>query len=92
MGEDEIIAITFTAEGPISSGVLNEEMAEALRQLRANRDCEVYWGSHGCDLKRHHEGWHTCQDEDEAEPHSTVSPEGIDESGFEWHLYGADAP
>lgn len=23
-------------------------------------DCRVYWGSHGCDLERGHEGSHVC--------------------------------
>lgn len=23
-------------------------------------DCRIYWGSHGCDLKRGHTGGHEC--------------------------------
>jgi hypothetical protein len=24
------------------------------------QDCRVYWGSHGCDLERGHDGQHVC--------------------------------
>lgn len=53
--------------------------------------CDVYWGSHGCDKDRGHLGRHVCRDEggDECE---AVDRNGVDESGFHWHLYGNDVP
>jgi hypothetical protein len=88
MGEPE--TVTFRVTGPIQSGVLGEEEAAALRAKLADSGCDVFWGGHGCDRDRDHEGWHVCQDEDE--PHSTVGPDGVDERGYQWTLYGNDAP
>ena len=43
-------------------------------------ECRVYWGSHGCDLPRGHDGEHVCDIVDDECPSS---------EGYE--LYGQDA-
>jgi hypothetical protein len=48
--------------------------------------CQTYWGSHGCRLPRDHDGSHRCDD------HSEIDREGRDEGGFQWYMYGEDAP
>lgn len=25
------------------------------------KNCDVYWGSHGCNLAKDHLGWHSCR-------------------------------
>lgn len=90
--------ITFNVVGPIQQGVLTEEQAEELRQMVANQPCDVYWGSHGCSLKRGHEGNHRCLSEDGAEITGTDVCSEVDRNGwsmdgsFQWALYGDDAP
>lgn len=37
---------------------------------RCDDHCDVYWGSHGCDLTRGHEGHHFCSCCD-CDPHVT---------------------
>lgn len=44
-------------------------------------DCDVYWGSHGCDLERGHAGDHRC---------GVGDPEGECSRPYGWSLYGHD--
>lgn len=53
-------------------------------------DCRVYWGSHGCDLSRGHEGPHvceTCWDPSDSEGYVGRPPY----YGPETQFYGEDA-
>lgn len=57
-------------------------------------DCKVYWGSHGCDLPKGHEGHHRC-DCCECEDHAT-KPEAGCVGSFPYYgpkttFYGEDA-
>lgn len=54
--------------------------------------CDVFWGSHGCSLDTGHEGDHRCVDFGETEPCMAIGRDGKDASGFQWLLYGEDAP
>lgn len=46
-------------------------------------DCRVYWGSHGCNLERGHEGTHVCACCDCPEDHhdGITAPELVDDEG-----------
>jgi hypothetical protein len=55
--------------------------------------CDVYWGSHGCELARGHEGAHLCGCECESHP----DPDSGCVCGFPYYgwrtvFYGDDAP
>lgn len=39
--------------------------------------CRVFWGTHGCDLPRGHEGWHICGLNDPDGPCGLVRPDGL---------------
>lgn len=50
--------------------------------------CATFWGSHGCDRWRGHQGWHQCGPAgDERGPHSMVDQNGRDQHGHQWKLY-----
>lgn len=51
--------------------------------------CRVYWGSHGCDLPRGHDGPHICECADRSEPGNVGAPPYY---GPDTIFYGEDAP
>ena len=68
-------------------------------------DCRVYWGSHGCNLERGHEGGHVCPccDCPPGRHNGVDAPTLVDDDGVicvsrepyygpETYFYGEDAP
>jgi hypothetical protein len=64
--------------------------------VRALDDCRVYWGGHGCNELRGHEGPHRCGHDGRPDVlmWSRDADEdghwGVDEGGHEAYLYGDD--
>lgn len=60
--------------------------------------CPVFWGSHGCDLKRDHDGQHWCtsccypKDKDHMALHAAAKATqyGADGCAGTWPYYGFD--
>ena len=57
--------------------------------------CNTFWGSHGCDLPKGHDGQHVCDchdpnDADDVAAHRSASPEdyGADGCAGTWPYYG----
>lgn len=42
-------------------------------------DCRVYWGSHGCELERGHDGPHICEcaHDDDYDPVTRLDADGV---------------
>jgi hypothetical protein len=72
-----------------------DENLKRVREEQA-RQCDVFWGSHGCDLGKDHEGLHHCRDccrpDDPAHmaAHSSADAEdyGADGCAGHWPYYG----
>jgi hypothetical protein len=54
-------------------------------------DCRVYWGSHGCRLKRGHTGPHLCYCADDPPEGDVINVGGPPYYGPETVFYGEDS-
>ncbi len=67
-----------------------------MRRSSLKSDCDVYWGSHGCDLGSGHHGWHDCDCCDCGDAHPWPEPDVLCVARFPYYgshtrFYGDDA-